>query len=153
MKDPRGLTAREVFLDAPDEALAAAAERILRASGFAVRLARAATVIEVDALRIDVPRHEVRVEGVPVPCTPTEFRVLRALAERVGTVVSYHVLVDRGWGGQPLDRNAYLRPIVSRLRRRLREARAGAAGIETIRGVGYRLRVRGALRRRAESAA
>ena len=35
MKDPRGLTAREVFLDAPDEALAAAAERILRASGFA----------------------------------------------------------------------------------------------------------------------
>jgi DNA-binding response OmpR family regulator len=86
-------------------------------------------------LEIDVPRHEVTLEGRPLTLTATEFNLLELLARRRGRVQSRERLLQDVWG--------YENPIDSRTvdthMRRLREKLGGAARfLETIRGVGYR---------------
>lgn len=89
------------------------------------------------ALEIDVPRHEVTVQGERVGLTATEFKLLEILARRRGRVQTRERLLQDVWG--------YENPIDSRTvdthMRRLREKIGGAADyLETIRGVGYRFR-------------
>ena len=86
-------------------------------------------------LEIDVPRHEVTLDGRPLTLTATEFNLLELLARRRGRVQSRERLLQDVWG--------YENPIDSRTvdthMRRLREKLGDAARfLETIRGVGYR---------------
>lgn len=96
-----------------------------------------ATPLRWGEIEIDVPRHEVRIGGVPAVLTVTEFKLLEVLIRRRGRVQTRDRLLQDVWG--------YENPIDSRTVdthvRRLRE-KLGAAGehLETIRGVGYRFR-------------
>ncbi len=86
---------------------------------------------------LDPDERRLVLDGVAVDLTPLEFRVLRALHERGGAVVRRDSLVAEVWGaGWDGDGNA-LQAAISGLRRKL-GTRAGA--LETVRGVGYRLR-------------
>lgn len=89
-------------------------------------------------LRLDPVRHVMEVRGRPVPLTPTEFRLLACLVATPGAVVRRRALVRAGWpeGAQVSDNT--VDQYVTRLRRKLREARS-AHGVATVRGVGYRL--------------
>jgi DNA-binding response OmpR family regulator len=49
-------------------------------------------------LELDVPRHTVRVDSMPVDLTATEFGILAALAGDPGVVVSRSSLLDTVWG-------------------------------------------------------
>lgn len=90
------------------------------------------------ALTLD-PAAMAIVDGdVRVGLTPTEFRLLAALAERRGTFTRRATLVAAGWPEGAIVHDNTLDAYVARLRRKLREAGAQSA-IQTARGVGYRL--------------
>jgi len=93
--------------------------------------------IEIDGLHIHPGRHEVLVEGEPVKLTPTEFRVLQILASRPGWVFTRPQIADAIHEGDSLVTDRSIDVQIVGLRRKL-----GAMGsrIETVRGVGYRLR-------------
>lgn len=93
--------------------------------------------LTIGALEIDVPRHEVRVEGKEVPLTALEFKLLLDLASRRGRVQSRDALLERVWGYAPGIETRTVDTHVKRLREKLG---AGRDAIETVRGVGYRMR-------------
>ncbi len=88
-------------------------------------------------IRVDPSRHEAAVAGKPLSLTLTEFNLLLCLAKQPGRVFTRSQLLDaaRGTDVMVLDRTVDVH--LSSLRRKL--GKAGDA-IETIRGVGYRLR-------------
>ncbi len=93
--------------------------------------------ITIGNMVIDVPAHKVVVEGDEIPLTVLEFRLLLDLATRVGRVQSRDALLERVWGYAPGIETRTVDTHVKRLREKL-----GAASqhIETVRGVGYRIR-------------
>jgi two-component system, OmpR family, alkaline phosphatase synthesis response regulator PhoP len=88
-------------------------------------------------LTLDAARHEVSVAGSNVDLTLAEFNILRALAEAPGRVLTRNQLLDRALGQDRFVLDRTIDVHVSSLRRKL-----GPAGdmVETVRGVGYRLK-------------
>lgn len=98
---------------------------------------KAEIVITHRDLQINAGRHEVLVAGAPVHLTLTEFRILYQLARRPGWVFTRNQILEAAQGD---DANVTARAVdvhMVGLRRKL-----GSSGdmLETIRGVGYRLR-------------
>lgn len=87
---------------------------------------------------IDVQRHEVRAGSRPVRLTPTEFSILRALATRPGVVLTRQQLLERAVGDGVHVAERTIDTHVRRIRNKLRQQ--GLAPIETVHGVGYKLR-------------
>ncbi len=89
------------------------------------------------ALSIDLLRHEVRVEDVPVTLTPTEMRLLHFLASHPGRVFPRAHLLSRVIGENAVVTDRNIDVHVRALRQKLGDH---SQCIETVRGVGYRLR-------------
>jgi len=90
-------------------------------------------------LEIDDVRHEVRVAGQPVDLTPSEYKLLSALARYPGRAYSRYELTNRVQGH---DYDGYQRTIdahVKNLRRKIEPDPRRPRYIETVQGVGYRL--------------
>ena len=104
-----------------------------------LRRAGATPAVEVGGLRLDPLEHAAACGDERVPLTPTEFRLLAALAARPGAVVRRRALVAAGWPDGAIVHDNTLDTYVGRLRRKLREVGAGDE-ITTARGVGYSLR-------------
>jgi DNA-binding response OmpR family regulator len=104
---------------------------LLRRSG-----ADAATT--VGALRLDPVAHAISGDNGQVSLTPTEFRVLAALAAQPGAVVRRRDLIRAAWPDGAIVHDNTLDQYVARLRRKLREVSTHAA-IATAHGVGYSL--------------
>jgi two-component system response regulator MprA len=94
--------------------------------------------VEALGLRLDPVSHSVAANGVDVPLTPTEFRLLARLLSRPGEAVRRRDLVRAGWPHGAIVRDNTLDAYVARLRRKLREFDAPPE-IGTVHGVGYRL--------------
>jgi two-component system, OmpR family, response regulator len=90
-------------------------------------------------LALDPAAHAIVTADATVPLTPTEFRLLAALAARPGEVVRRLSLIAAGWPEGAIVHENTLDAYLARIRRKLREAQATEV-IETARGVGYRLR-------------
>jgi two-component system response regulator MprA len=89
-------------------------------------------------LLLDPAAHTAVCGGREIPLTPTEFRLLAALAARPGAVVRRATLVATAWPDGAIVHDNTLDAYLARIRRKLRDG--GAADvIETARGVGYRL--------------
>ena len=86
---------------------------------------------------LDRRRHEIRWQGEPLPATVIEFRLLRAMVERLGEVVTHGELLAAGWPDVPDPDPLWLKPHLARLREKL--VSAGAPVPVAVRGVGYRL--------------
>ncbi|HEV7171501.1 response regulator transcription factor [Pedococcus sp.] len=93
-----------------------------------------ATVLEVGGLRLEPSSHRVEVDGEPVDLSRREFLVLDHLMRRHPAVVTRESLLDDVWGSESVHGNV-AEVYIGYLRRKL-----GRDRIETIRGVGYRLR-------------
>jgi len=91
-------------------------------------------------LEIDEPRHSVMVRGVGVDLTALEFSLLVELAREPGHVVGRQVLLDRVWGPDVIADGHLVDVHVANIRRRLGDDADAPRFIETVRGVGYRLR-------------
>ncbi len=94
-------------------------------------------ILKSGRIVVDSGRRTVTAAGKPVALTATEFNLLRALVERPGRVFSREDLVARARGDEAAVVDRTVDVHVSSLRRKL-----GKAGemIETVRGVGYRLK-------------
>ncbi|MBY5162659.1 response regulator [Salsipaludibacter albus] len=98
-------------------------------------------VIEVGPLTVDRGARRVTVGRRDVDLTDTEYRVLVALAEHPGRVLTHTMLLDRVWGpGYARDLH-YLRVYVSRLRRKLEHDPSAPELIVTVPRAGYRLEI------------
>jgi len=89
-------------------------------------------------LRIDFRRHEVSLGGKPVDLTPTEFRLLAALAREPGRAFTRLQLIHEALG---YDFTGFERTIdvhIKNLRRKIEPDPRNPRYIKTIFGVGYR---------------
>lgn len=91
-------------------------------------------------LEVDEARRSVRVDGVAVELTALEFDLLAALARDPGVVVGRQALLDRVWGPEFVADDHLVDVHIGNVRRKLGEEPARPRFIETVRGVGYRLR-------------
>ncbi len=94
-------------------------------------------VLELGTLRLDPARRSCERSGVAIELTPREFTLLEFLLHHVGRPISKQELIDHVWGDE-LDPNV-LQVYVGYLRRKIDEP-FGTETIETVRGVGYRVR-------------
>jgi two-component system OmpR family response regulator len=92
---------------------------------------------QVGPLRMDPVASSIGVGARQVSLTPTEFRVLAALAAHPGAVVRRTDIVRAAWPAGAIVHDNTLDQYIARLRRKLRQVTAEAE-ITTARGVGYR---------------
>ena len=92
-------------------------------------------------LAIDYDRRRVSVAGRPVTLTPTEYELLRVLAQGAGRVLTHEALLRQVWAGRGHGKAnpKIVRAYVKRLRHRLGDDAARPAWIVNERGVGYRM--------------
>jgi two-component system, OmpR family, response regulator len=104
-----------------------------------LRRARGSAAFEAAGIVLDPVSHAVSADGVEVPLTPTEFRLLALLLARPGEAVRRRELVRAGWPHGAIVRENTLDAYVARIRRKLKQI-GGAPEIRTVHGVGYRVR-------------
>lgn len=87
-------------------------------------------------LTIDIARHEVKNNGVPVTLRTKEFALLVALAQNQGIVLSREKLLEMVWGYDYYGETRTVDVHINHLRDKI----AGSgADIETLRGTGYKM--------------
>ncbi|MGN6583702.1 MAG: response regulator transcription factor [Rhizobiaceae bacterium] len=112
-----------------EEVLARVRALIRRAAG------HASSELECGPLLLDTKSSKATVDGVPLKLTSHEFRLLAYLMHHKGKVVSRTELVEHLYD-QDFDRDSNtIEVFVGRLRRKM-----GVDLIETVRGMGYRMR-------------
>ena len=93
-------------------------------------------------LAIDLEARRVRRAGAEVHLTPTEYRLLAALARHPGKVLTQRALLTEVWGPGYVERPHYLRIFMANLRRKLEADPARPRHLLTETGVGYRFDAR-----------
>jgi len=93
----------------------------------------------IDELRIDPRSVQAFVDGENVQLTPTEFRLLYALALDPGRVASRDELLQRIWGRRATHRDRTVDVCVRRLREKIDQRASKHTFIQTRYGVGYSL--------------
>jgi two-component system response regulator MprA len=88
-------------------------------------------------LVLDPQQHVATLAGESVQLTPTEFRLLARLLSAPGQVVRRHALIAAAWPNGATVHENTLDSYVRRIRSKLGRLPAAAAGVETVRGVGY----------------
>jgi DNA-binding response OmpR family regulator len=91
-------------------------------------------------LALDEGRRSVHVDGAPVELTALEFNLLARLAREPGIVVPRPVILEAVWGLGYESDDHLVDVHIANLRRKLGDDPARPRFVETIRGVGYRLR-------------
>jgi DNA-binding response OmpR family regulator len=93
----------------------------------------------VGELEVDPVRHEVRVAGAAIECTPAEFRILARLAAEPGRAFTRQQLLTEafGFGHYALDRTVDVH--VMNLRRKVELEPSRPRYLLTVYGVGYKL--------------
>ena len=116
--------------------LRARVQRVLRRLGD--RIPRQSLVLGPD-LTLDLHRRAATVRGREVRLTPTESRLLPALAANLGEVVSTETLVARGWADTDEADASYVWVSMRRLRQKVEVDPDRPVHLLTVRGIGYRL--------------
>ena len=95
--------------------------------------------IEIEELRIEPREVQAYVDGESAELTPTEFRLLYALAVDRGRVTTRDELLQRIWGRRETHRDRTVDVFVRRLRDKIDRVAPRHTFIQTRYGVGYRL--------------
>jgi DNA-binding response OmpR family regulator len=116
--------------------LRARVQRVLRRLGD--RIPRQSLVLGPD-LTLDLHRRAATVRGREVQLTPTESRLMHALAANLGEIVSTETLLARGWTETDEADASYVWVSMRRLRQKVEVDPDRPAHLLTVRGIGYRL--------------
>jgi DNA-binding response OmpR family regulator len=117
-------------------------ELVARIKALLRRSRGAPTTAGPAGLTVDTPRHEVLVDDRPVSLTVIEFDLLAALAREPGVVLTRDQLLDRVWGQGFVGDDHLLDVHIGKLRAKLGDDPAQPRFVETVRGIGFRLRDR-----------
>ena len=99
----------------------------------------ASTQLEVGDVTLDLIRREVRRAGREVRLQPREFALLEQLMRHAGRVVTRAMFLEQVWGYSFDPQTNIVESHLSRMRTKLNEG-AHRDPIETLRGIGYRMR-------------
>lgn len=116
------------------EVLAARARALLRRNE-----RRAPEELKSGNLRLDVARRLAWCNGKPLELTAREYTILEALMRRPGGTVTREEILEEAWGEREEPMSNTIDVLIGRLRRKI-DAPGRASRIETIRGMGYRLK-------------
>jgi DNA-binding response OmpR family regulator len=116
--------------------LRARIERVLRRLGD--RIPRQSLVLGPN-LTLDLYRRAATVGGTEVQLTPTDSRLLHALAAYLGEIVTTDTLLARGWTDTEEADASYVWVSMRRLRQKVEVDPDKPVHLLTVRGVGYRL--------------
>ncbi len=117
--------------------LVARVRAVLRRSIPAPGAATAKPII-LGELAIDPERFEISCHGQAVSLTATEFRILAALAEAAGRVLTRSQIMDRALGESYEGYDRTIDAHIKNIRRKLAQS-GGSCGITTVQGVGYKM--------------
>jgi DNA-binding response OmpR family regulator len=96
-------------------------------------------VVMLEDLKVDFRRFEVTRNAVPVPLTPTEFRILRAFVEHKGEVLSLRRLKELVWSGDTHVTERVVYTHMNNLRGKIERDAANPRLLVSVHGIGYRL--------------
>lgn len=97
-------------------------------------------VLQVAGLRMDLERHQVTFNGEGIELTPTEFDLLKLLLEQPGRAFTRLELIEKGLGYSYAGLERTVDSHIKNLRRKIGVDSSQSTYIETVYGVGYRLR-------------
>ncbi len=100
---------------------------------------RASNLVGFGNIKINLASHEVTRDGQLVHLTPIEYRLLIALIEGQGCVLTHRQLLLKVWGAEYSERAHYLRVHMAHLRQKLEVEAAQPRHLITELQVGYRL--------------
>ena len=95
-------------------------------------------VLAGGAVRMDVARHEVSVDGDSVAFPPKEFELLETLLRRKGRLLTRDFLIEEVWGPDYFGDTKTLDVHVKRLRRKIERDPHHPVHLVTVRGLGYK---------------
>ncbi|MDH3259879.1 MAG: response regulator transcription factor [Acidimicrobiia bacterium] len=144
------LTARDAIEDRIDGLDAGADDYLVKPFAFGELAARirallrrdtavAGTVVRVGDLELDDSRHEGYRAGTRLNLTPKEFALLRFFMAHPNEVLSQEKLLEHVWDEFADPFTNTVRVTIANLRRKLTEV-GGEQPIETVAGIGYRLK-------------
>ncbi|MFL5944480.1 MAG: response regulator [Gaiellaceae bacterium] len=96
-------------------------------------------VLEIGSLRIDRVKRTATMNGETVSLTPTEWDLLRVLAENEGKLLTHPAILRAVWGPAYREESNYLHVYISHLRRKIEPDPARPRYLLNQPGVGYRL--------------
>ena len=102
------------------------------------RTSEAASVYENGGLKIDYAAGCTYRDGVEIHLTPIEFRLLAALLNNPGKVLTQRQLLNQVWGPNAVEHSHYLRIYMGHLRQKLEADPARPQHLLTETGIGYR---------------
>jgi len=120
----------------PREVVARARAVLRRAAGAPPAPRR----MNVGRLEMDLERHEVTADGQPVDLTPTEFDLLKLLMSNPGYAFTRDQMVEKALGYAYAGMDRTVDSHIKNLRKKLDIVPGRPTCIETVYGVGYRLR-------------
>jgi len=91
------------------------------------------------SLEIDFNARTVSVKGREIKLTPTEYALLKILAQHAGKVVTHKQLLREVWGPNAEEQSQYLRVYMTHLRKKLEPGNGHEKLLRTESGIGYRL--------------
>ena len=89
-------------------------------------------------VRMDVERHVVLVNNLPISLPLKEFELLEFLMRNAGRVLTRNQLIDRVWGSDYVGDTKTLDVHIKRLRSKIEKDPANPEYILTVRGLGYK---------------
>lgn len=95
-------------------------------------------IVEVGAVRMDIDRHTVELDGVEVAMPLKEFELLEVLLRNAGRVLTRGQLIDRVWGSDYFGDTKTLDVHVKRIRSKIEAVPSEPVLLVTVRGLGYR---------------
>ncbi len=99
------------------------------------------SLFTVGNIKVDLLKRQVFVDDKEVHLTPIEYRMLVAMVQNAGRVVTHNQLLRQIWGESYGDESHYVRVFMAQLRRKLESDSAHPRYLLTEPGVGYRLKV------------
>lgn len=120
--------------------LMARVKALLRRSQISEAAGEPSSTVQLGGLKINFETYEISVDGEALHLTPSEFKLLSAMIQNRGKVMTRDQLIDQIQGeginvvGRTIDTHIF------GLRKKLG---SWSDGIETIRGIGYRVRMEG----------
>lgn len=91
------------------------------------------------SLQIDFNARMVTIKGREIKLTPTEYALIKILAQHAGKVVTHKQLLREVWGPTAEEQSQYLRVYMTHLRKKIEPAGTRETFLRTESGIGYRL--------------